>query len=125
MDGAEFEKFLNNIFIKQGYDSRVTKTSHDFGADIIIENWDGDKRAVIQAKRYSDTVPIAAVQQVFAAMYYYDADVCLVISNSYYSGSAVKMAEKIGVFLVDRDGLTEIIEGQRLEMVLTKSYMDR
>jgi restriction system protein len=116
MDGIEFENFLNDILCRQGYHSELTGASHDFGADIIIEDFGEEQdRAVIQAKRYSDTVPIAAVQQVFAAMYYYDAAYSIVISNNYYSGSAVKMAEKIGVVLIDRDGLSELMKGKMLE----------
>ena len=106
MDGIEFEKYLAKYFEKQGFDVELTQAGHDFGADLIITR-DGVKTAV-QAKRYSENVSLSAVQEVFAAAAYYDCDTSLVITNSHYTSSAKKLAEKIGVELWDRDMLDEL-----------------
>ena len=106
MDGIEFEKYLAKHFEKQGFDVELTQAGHDCGADLIITR-DGVKTAV-QAKRYSENVSLSAVQEVFAAAAYYDCDTSLVITNSYYTSSAKKLAEKIGVELWDRDMLDEL-----------------
>lgn len=105
MDGIEFEHFLARHFESQGFTVEVTKAGHDFGADLVIER-DGVKTAV-QAKRYDTNISISAVQEVFAAAAYYDCDSSMVITNSYYTSSAKKLAEKIGVELWDRDVLFE------------------
>ena len=111
MEGVEFEHYLAGHFEKQGFEVEVTQAGHDFGADLIITR-DGVKTAV-QAKRYSENVSLSAVQEVFAAAAYYDCDTSLVITNSYYTSSAKKLAEKIGVELWDRDMLMEMFPEER------------
>ena len=36
MEKKEFEKLLKTIFEKQGYHVSLTKKSHDYGADLIL-----------------------------------------------------------------------------------------
>lgn len=105
MTGEEFEDYLKLHFENLGYKARTTKISRDFGADLILEN-DCEKIAV-QAKRYGTTVGIAAVQQAYAAAAYYDCDRSMVVTNSFFSAPAIKLAEKIGVDLWDRDTIVE------------------
>ncbi|WP_253184810.1 restriction endonuclease [Listeria monocytogenes] len=66
MNGLQFEHFVGLLLAKLGYRSKVTKSSGDFGADVVLE---GKDRIVIQCKRYrrKEKVGIAAVQQIFAA----------------------------------------------------------
>ena len=101
ISGQQFEHFLSSLFYRMGYKNKVTKGSYDFGADLIVS--DGRKRIVIQAKRYKSNVGIKAVQEVFSAMHYYDADKAYVFTNSLYTKSARKLAQKIGVQLCDRN----------------------
>lgn len=105
MDGIEFENFLVAHFEKQGYRVKTTKKSNDFGADLILKR-DG-KKTVVQAKRYKGRVGIAAIQQAYSSMGYYKADQCMVITNSYYTASAKKLAKQNKVILWDRDTLVK------------------
>lgn len=54
-------------------------------------------------KKYKSNVGIKAVQEVFSAMHYYDADKAYVFTNSLYTKSARKLAQKLGVQLCDRN----------------------
>ena len=108
MDGLDFERYLMEKYEGLGYRVELTSGSHDFGADLILEK-DGIK-TVVQAKRYSDKVSIPAVQQVFCAMYYYDAYQCVIVTNNYYTAGAKKLAEKVGVELIDRDDMVELFQ---------------
>lgn len=101
LSGQDFERFLSSLFYSMGYKNKVTKGSYDFGADLIVS--DGRTKIVIQAKRYNSKVGIKAVQEVFSAMHYYDAQQAYVFTNSYYTKSARLLAQKLGVKLCDRN----------------------
>lgn len=122
MSGLEFEEYIAKILRSMGYKVIHTKSSHDFGADLIIKNiGSNNKTVVIQLKRYGSTVSLGAVQEVFTAMYYYDADISVVLTNNYFSNPAYVLADKIGVHLWDRKHLLAIIKGKRIEDYLSKS----
>ncbi len=115
MTGEEFEEWLAEQFSQMGYEVTFTPKSHDYGADLILEryvnndntNTQAKERIIVQAKRYSGKVPVAAVQQAFTAMHFYDGTSCMVITNNYYTEPCVTLANKIGVILWDRDDLIE------------------
>lgn len=103
MTGEEFEYYLKLRFEKEGYKVEMTKASQDYGADLIIT-----KRGysmVIQAKRYDANVGTAAIQEVVAAKEYYQAESCMVVTNSYFTINALNLAEVNEVELRDRDDL--------------------
>ena len=51
MTGEEFEEFLGMLFKKRGFKVTYTKTSGDYGADLILQ--DRENTIAVQAKRYS------------------------------------------------------------------------
>src|SRR5699024_6069224 len=85
MDGLQFEAYLKVLLKKLGYKSKITTSSHDFGADLIMNN--NRKKIVIQAKRYGykNKVSLDAIQQVYTAKTYYNADESVVITNSTFT----------------------------------------
>lgn len=103
MDGVTFEYFLFFVFQKLGYKVSTTSKSHDYGADLILKK-DGVV-FVCQAKRKRDKVGIHAVQEVLGARYYYKADKAFVMTNSFYTKSAVNLASSADVILYDRKDL--------------------
>lgn len=109
MDGHQFEYFLAQLFKELGYRSvKETKRSNDFGADLVVKK---EKKMVVQAKRYgyNNRVGIEAVQQVFAAKPFYQAQESWVVTNSFYTSSARKLAHACGVRLFDRWQLQQFI----------------
>jgi HJR/Mrr/RecB family endonuclease len=107
MDGKEFEEFIALLFSKLGYLTEVTKSSGDQGIDIIAEK--NGKKIGIQAKCYSHSVTNTAVQEVVAGKNHYNLDKVIVVTNNYFTKSAIELAESNNVVLWDRNILKEKI----------------
>lgn len=107
MSGEEFEHFLGAFFKRRGYKVRYTASSGDYGADLILK--DGREKIVVQAKRYSSTVGVKAVQEIIGAVRMYDATEAWVVTNNYFTKQAVNLAEMNDVYLIDRDQLVELL----------------
>lgn len=106
MSGEEFETYLKIYFESKGYKVERTPLSNDYGADLVCK--DKYETVVVQAKRYEASVGNSAVQEVVAAKEYYEADRCIVITNSYFTKNAYALAEANNVELWDRDDLVRI-----------------
>lgn len=108
IDGVDFEELTCDILVANGFEmAENTQASSDFGVDVLARK-DGITYA-IQCKRYHDTVGIEAVQQVYAGRDYYECHVAVVLTNQYFTSSAHKLADKIGVVLWDRDMLEQLL----------------
>lgn len=108
MSGEDFEKYLEYLFIDLGYKVIRTQLSGDQGADLIIEK--NNIKTVIQAKRWGNKITNKAIQEVYAAQTYYEAQQAMVITNNQYTKSAIDLATKIGVILYNREKLLELIK---------------
>ncbi|PAF21737.1 hypothetical protein CHH49_09815 [Terribacillus saccharophilus] len=119
MSGHEFEVYLKALFANKGYLVKATPGSGDFGADLIIEK--EEKRIAIQAKRYSQPVGVKAVQEVIAvaAMNYYNCTDAWVVSNNTYTKSAVQMAIRTNVQLMNREDLINMILENKSKVSVT------
>lgn len=108
MDGTQFESFCAQLLSNRGYENvSVTKGSGDQGIDIIAYK-DGIKYG-IQCKCYSSAVGNKAVQEVFAGKSFYQCHVGIVVTNNYFSTSAIELARQNGVVLWNRDKLMQMI----------------
>ena len=105
MDGVEFEKLIAKLFRKMGYDAEVTKTSGDQGIDVIATK-NGFKYG-IQAKCYSSQVSNSAIQEAVAGKAFYSLNKVIVVTNKYFTKSAIQLAEANSVVLWDRTILKE------------------
>ena len=109
LEGIEFEDFVADLLKRNGFARiKTTQASSDYGADIIAEA--DEIKYVFQCKNYSTPVGNSAVQEIFAAKAYYDADVAVVITNNFFTKNAVKLATKIGVELWDRDEVNYMVK---------------
>ncbi|MDE7478532.1 MAG: restriction endonuclease [Lachnospiraceae bacterium] len=107
MDGFEFEYYCADLLAGNGfYNVKVTRSSGDYGIDILAEK-DGVTYA-IQCKRYTGLVGIKAVQEAYSGRDYYDRMVGAVLTNQYFTKSAVQAARKLKILLWDRDYLQEM-----------------
>ena len=107
ISGKDFELFLKQLFEKLGYDVKTTKASHDYGADLIISK--NGKNSIVQAKCYSKTVGIKAVQEIVSAKRHYVVDDAIVATNNYFSKDAEVLAVENGVKLIDRTVIEKMI----------------
>lgn len=104
MDGTEYEAFLAMLFAHLGYRVEHVGRSHDFGADLLLTSR-RRQRIVVQAKRYSGNVGIAAVQEALGAISYYGAVRAMVVTNRGFTDSARELAARSGVELWGREQL--------------------
>jgi restriction system protein len=107
MGGTDFELYLQQLFVAEGYDVRHTGRPGDFGADLLLRR--AGMLTVVQAKRAISPVGPAAVQQAFAARAHYGAQHAIVVTNYRFTPSAEKLAESTGVELWDRSMLAELV----------------
>ena len=120
--GFMFEERVALIFRELGYDAKTVSRlkregllslkGFDQGADVIVEaEVNGNKtKTVVQCKLYKSKVGNSAIQEVVAAIKLFSADKGMVATNSYFTDAAIELARANGVYLLDRDGLIEIID---------------
>ena len=122
LDGYNFEKVCAYILCCNGYiNICVTSGSKYRGIDIIAEK-DGMKYAV-QCKHYSSNVGNHAVQEAFSGKSIYNADVAVVLTNSYFTQQAEQDARTLCVELWNRSKLLNMIENIGYTSEVTeKSY---
>ncbi|MCD6159310.1 MAG: restriction endonuclease [Kosmotoga sp.] len=103
LEGKDFERFLLLLFRRLGYNAHLTGRGKDQGADLVIKK--RFLRTAVQAKRYSNSVGNAAVQQVYASRKIYNCRKAMVVTNSRFTREARELARKTGVVLWDREKL--------------------
>ena len=108
MTGDEFEVFICWLFHQRGYQVSWTKSGPDQGVDLILNQ--GGWRKAVQVRRRKAKIGNSAVQAVHSGKSYYQCDAAMVITNSYFTKSATKLAERCHVELWDRDKLIRFIE---------------
>lgn len=107
MDGHTFEYYCAVLLRKNGFHHvEVTRGSGDQGIDILA--WKHRKKYGIQCKCYSYYLGNKAIQEAYAGMKFYECDVAAVLTNQYFTNSAVALAGKTDVLLWDRTVLEEL-----------------
>lgn len=105
LNGDDFERYLEILFKKLGYQVHRTPYQGDYGADLILTK-DNEKTAV-QAKRYKQSVGVKAIQEVNTAQNYYGCTKAMVVTNSYFTHQARNLARANQVELWDRNELVK------------------
>jgi restriction system protein len=108
MTGTDFEAFLGRLYTEMGFAVTFTRDGADQGADLIVTAPNGE-RVALQAKRYSQTVGNAAVQEAIAGRVFYHCSRCIVVTTATFSRAAAALARADGsVQLVDRPALDQL-----------------
>lgn len=120
MDGHTFESKLALLFRDLGYSVKQTKTSGDFGADLVAQK--NGIVTVVQAKRYSldRKVGLGAVQEVVSAKGMYHAQRAMVITNTSFTDPARALARSNQVELWDRNDLIRALSLVRTQREYSK-----
>jgi hypothetical protein len=95
MTGAEFERYVGQVFHDNGHHAAVTKATGDYGVDLILNGY-----IAVQVKLYKSTVGPKAVQEVVAGRAHYKCTEAWVVTNSTFTSAAVALAESNGVRLI-------------------------
>ena len=117
MDGIAFENIFAELLRNNGYKKvEITKASGDYGVDIIAVK--DSKNYAFQCKCYSSNLGIKPIQEVYSGAKMYRADIAVVVTNSYFTSSAISLANKLDVLLWNRDDFIRLArESPRKENV--------
>lgn len=109
MRGDEFEEYIAELLRFQGYQTRMTPRSGDYGVDIVASK--GGVKTAVQIKRYNKKLDQKPIREAVAGMSVrqYGCTKAMVVTNSTFTRSAVFLAAESGCELIDREKLGEWI----------------
>jgi restriction system protein len=107
-----FEHLVTNLFNAMGFEAYSTQRSKDGGVDCIAyykKHVVGGKY-VIQAKRWTNTVQVDAVRDLFGAMDHERANKGILITTSKFAPACHKFADGKPLQLIDGSNLLALIQ---------------
>lgn len=116
MDWKDFEHLVRELFGKEfsknGGEVKVTRASHDGGVDAIAFDPDPIRggKIVIQAKRYTNTVGVAAVRDLYGTLLNEGATKGILVTTSDYGSDAYDFANGKPLTLLNGANLLYLLE---------------
>jgi restriction system protein len=116
MDWQDFEFLIREIFEKEfssnGGEVKVTQASRDGGVDAIAFDPDPIRggKIVIQAKRYTNTVGVAAVRDLYGTVVNEGATKGILVTTTDYGPDAYDFAKKKPLTLMNGANLLYLLE---------------
>jgi Restriction endonuclease len=115
MDWQDFEHLIRELLAKEFADKnaevKITRASRDRGVDAVIFNSDplhGGK-FVVQAKRYSNTVDVAAVRELYGTVLNEGANRGILVTTSHFGRDAHEWAANKPLTLIDGPNLLALL----------------
>ncbi len=109
---SEFEAYVaQRLFARQGYHVVNTRDTKDGGIDILLTDSKG-QRAVVQCKRYRNTVGEEVVRDLYGTMIHSDAAHGFLVATSPISAAARKWAGDKPITLIDGATLEKLARTQ-------------
>lgn len=118
MPWEDFEQLVREIFefefAQNGGEVRVTQASRDGGVDAVIFDPDPLRggKIVIQAKRYTNTVPVSAIRDLYGTVINEGANSGIIITTSDYGRDSYEFA---------KDKPLKLLNGGHLLALLNKN----
>lgn len=116
MDWEDFEHLIRELFEKEfsksGSEVKVTQASRDGGVDAVVFDPDpihGGK-TVIQAKRYTNTVGVAAVRELYGTVLNEGAMKGILVTTADYGPDAYEFAKGKPLVLLNGANLLHLLE---------------
>ncbi len=116
MDWQDFENLIREIFEKEfavsGGEVKITQASRDGGVDAIAFDPDPIRggKIVIQAKRYTNTVGVSAVRDLYGTLINEGATKGILVSTADYGPDAYEFAKGKPITLLNGSNLLYILE---------------
>lgn len=116
MDWKDFEHLVRQVFENEfstgGAEVRVTQASRDGGVDAIVHDPDPIRggKIVIQAKRYINTVEVAAVRDLYGTVMNEGATKGILVTTSQFGPDARKFAQGKPLTLIDGGNFLHLLE---------------
>ena len=115
MDWEDFEHLIREVFEKEfaktGGEVKVTRSSRDKGVDAIAFDPDPIKggKIVIQAKRYTNTVGVNAVRDLYGTILNEGANKGILVTTSDYGPDAFEFAKGKPITLLNGGNLLNLL----------------
>lgn len=116
MDWEEFEHLIRELFEKEfstvGGEVKVTRASRDGGVDAVIFDPDPIRggKIVIQAKRYTNTVGVSAVRDLYGTVLNEGANKGILVTTSDFGPDAYGFAKGKPLVLLNGGNLLHLLE---------------
>jgi restriction system protein len=116
MDWEQFEHLVSELFEREfaahGGEVRVTQASKDGGVDAIIFDPDPIRggKFVVQAKRYTNVVPVAAVRDLYGTVVNEGAVKGILVTTAYYGPDSYTFAKDKPITLLDGSNLLSMLQ---------------
>lgn len=133
MDWKDFEHLIRELFEKEfsvnGGEVKITQVSRDGGVDAIAFDPDPIRggKIVIQAKRYTNTVGVSAVRDLFGTIHNEGAMKGILVTTANYGPDAYNFAKDKPITLLNGNNLLHLIEKHgrkaRIDLIETKKNM--
>lgn len=122
MDWQDFEHLIRELFEKEfnqnGGEVKITQASRDGGVDAIAFDPDPIRggKIVIQAKRYTNTVGVSAVRDLYGTVLNEGATKGILVSTSDYGPDAHNFAQNKPITLLNGNNLLYLLENHGYKM---------
>jgi restriction system protein len=99
-------------FSSPGSEVKVTRASRDAGVDAVIFDADPIRggKIVVQAKRYTNTVDVSAVRDLFGTIHNEGAIKGILVTTSTYGPDAYSFAQDKPITLINGGNLLSLLE---------------
>lgn len=133
MDWQDFEQLVRNIFELEfsinGGDVKITQASRDGGVDAVVFDPDPIRggKIIIQAKRYTNTVGVSAVRDLYGTVINEGANSGILITTSDYGSDSYEFAKNKPIKLLNGQHLLGLLQkhgkSARINIKEAKEYL--
>jgi restriction system protein len=116
MDWEDFEHLIRELFEKEfsgeGSEVKVTQASRDGGIDAVVFDPDPIRggKIVIQAKRYTNTVGVSAVRDLYGTVVNEGANKGILVTTADYGPDAYEFAKGKPLSLMNGSNLLHLLQ---------------
>ena len=124
MPWEDFEHLVAQLFelefSKSGDEVKVTQASRDRGVDAILFDPDPLKggKYILQAKRYTRTVNVSSVRDLYGTVMNEGANRGILITTSSYGPDAYEFAKDKPITLIDGANLLSLLEKHQMKYII-------
>ena len=129
MDWEDFENLIREVFEKEfsktGGEVKITRASRDGGVDAVAFDPDPIRggKTVIQAKRYTNTVSVSAVRDLYGTLMNEGANKGILVTTADYGPDAYEFAKDKPLTLINGNELLYLLaqHGHRAKIDLAEA----
>lgn len=104
----DFEHFVGQVFRRKGYDVTLRGSSGDMGVDLEIRKRTDQKKAVVQCKRYRNTVGPQTIRELYGTLLHERVAHGFLVTTAPISKAGREWAKNKPLTLIDGETLVRI-----------------